>query len=112
MISDRVPDEIERLPEQHFRRFNRKDPEKGGCRKDTGGRDRIVLRNELISLRENWAQLQNDHLEKCGHAARVDHRSHHDRGIAAPPERHLGPAKVRQMTVEDKQALQEQRKGA
>jgi len=111
MISDRVPDGFERLPEQHFRRFNRAHPEKGGCRKDSGGRDRAVLRNELISQRESWAQLQNEFLAKYGHATRVDHRSHHERGIAAPPERHLGPAKVRQMTEEEKEALQAMREG-
>jgi hypothetical protein len=109
MFSDRVPDEIERLPAQHFRRFNRKHPEKGGCRKDSGGRDRIVLRNELVSLRENCALLQNEFLEKYGHSARVDHRSHEARGIDATPERHLGPARVRQMTEDEKATLQAER---
>ena len=36
MYSDRVPDGIKRPPEQMFSRFNSKQPEAGGCRKDSG----------------------------------------------------------------------------
>lgn len=111
MVSDRLPDGIARPPQQHFKRFNRAQPEKGGARKDSGGMDRVVLRNEVISQRETWAHLQNEFLEKYGHPARVDHRSHRERGIEAPPERHLGPARVRQMTEEEKAELQQRRKG-
>ncbi len=111
MVSDRLPDGIARSPQQHFKRFNRAQPEKGGARKDSGGKDRVVLRNEVISQRETWAQLQNELLEKYGHPARVDHRSHRERGIEALPERHLGPAKVRQMTEEEKEELQKKREG-
>jgi len=111
MISDRLPDGIARPPEQHFSRFNRAHPEKGGARKDSGGLDRLTLRNDVISLREAWAQLQNSVLDKYGHAVRVDHRSHKERGIDALPERHLGPAKVRQMTDEEKEGLQKKREG-
>src|SRR5690606_29766571 len=48
MFSDRMPDQIERSGEQHFKRYNQKTPESGGCRKDSGGKDRLVLRNELV----------------------------------------------------------------
>ena len=97
------------MAERYFRRFNRAQPENGGCRKDSCGRDRHVLRNEVISCREKWAKLQNEHLELNGHAARVDHRSHRERGLEAAPEHHLGPAKVRQMTDDERKAMRAQR---
>lgn len=109
MVSDRLPDGIARPPEQLFSRFNRAHPENGGARKDSGGMDRVVLRNEVVSQRESCAKLINEFLEKYGHAARVDHRSHRERGIDATPERHLGPARVRQMTDAEKEEFQERR---
>jgi hypothetical protein len=109
MLSDRMPDGIQRTPEQHFRRFNGKDPEKGGCKKDSGGKDKTTLKTEVVRLREHWADLQNEHLEKNGHQARVDHRSNKDRGISAVPERHLGQAGVRTLTDEEKEGYRENR---
>jgi hypothetical protein len=112
MVSDRLPDGIARPPHQHFSRFNRAHPDKGGARKDSGGMDRVVLRNEVVSQRETCAKLLNEYLEKYGHTERVDHRSHKERGIEALPEWHLGPARVRQMTHEEKEEFQERRKRA
>ena len=109
MFSDRLPDGIERSPEQHFGRFNRAHPEKGGARKDSGGRDRLTLQNEVTSQREAWAQMINSALEDHGHPARVDHRSHRERGLAAAPEQHLGPARIRQMGDEERKAIQDRR---
>ncbi len=42
--------------------------------------------------RARWAEMANAALERYGHEARVDHRSHADRGIVVPPSQHLGPA--------------------
>ena len=112
MVSDRVPDGIERLPDQHFRRFNRAHPENGGCRKDSCGRDRHVLRNEVMSCREKWASLQNAYLERNGQASRVDHRSYRERGLETTPERHFGPAKVRRMSEDERNAVQDRRQGS
>lgn len=111
MVSDRLPDGIERPPQQHFSRFNRAHPENGGARKDSGGRDRVLLRNEVVSQRESCAELINEYLEKYGHSARVDHRSHHERGIDTLPERHLGPARVRRMSEEAKGEFRVEREG-
>jgi len=97
MFSDRKPDGISRGAEQHFKRFNRKHPEDGGCRKDSGGKDRFVLAEELSSIRESVAQIQNKHLEKHGHQASVDHRSNHERGIDQEPERHLGRSTIKKL---------------
>lgn len=41
--------------------------------------------------RPRWAQLANEHLEKAGHDARIDHRSNADRGIMDPAGEHMGP---------------------
>lgn len=97
MVSDRVMDGIERSPEQHFSRYNHKNPAKGGCRKDSGGKTPIALRNELKETRKGWADLINGHLERHGHEARVDHRSHKERGLDTSPGKHLGPARVRRL---------------
>ncbi|QBK04492.1 plasmid mobilization protein [Hylemonella gracilis] len=103
MFSDRMPDGIERAPEKTFRRFNSKNPELGGCKKESGGRNMLELRLELIEMRRRCAELQNAALEKYGHAARVDHRTLKQQGIEREPERHLGAARIRKMTGTEKQ---------
>ena len=42
--------------------------------------------------RARWNALANAALEKAKIEARIDHRSHVDRGILSEPSRHLGPA--------------------
>lgn len=97
MFSDRLPDDIERGPEQTFRRYNAKQPEFGGARKASGGKNRLALRDELIGVRRKCAELQNAALARHGHTARVDHRSLRQQGVERSPERHLGPARIRGM---------------
>lgn len=109
MTSDRRPDGIERGPDQHFQRFNPQDPSKGGAKKDSGGRDPVTLRESLKRQRERYAVLQNEHLEKYGHQARVDARSHKERGITAEPERHLGAVRINKMTADEKDAYVDKR---
>jgi ATP-dependent exoDNAse (exonuclease V) alpha subunit len=46
----------------------------------------------LEQWREKWADAANAALEKAGHDARIDHRSHADRGIDTFPGQHRGPA--------------------
>lgn len=98
--SDRMPDGIGRDPEQTFRRYNRHDPAKGGCRKDSGGRTRMEVRNAMIATRKAIADAQNAILAKYGHTARVDHRSLKAQGKTKKAERHLGPARIREMEEE------------
>lgn len=102
MYSDRKPDGIERTPQQTFGRYNPNRPEAGGCRKDSGGKNALEMRVALIELRRKCAELQNATLEKYGHAARVDHRTLRQQGIHREPERHLGQAKVRRMSLEER----------
>lgn len=47
---------------------------------------------EVTYWRERWAQLANEHLQRHGHTARLDHRSLAAQGIERAPTRHLGPA--------------------
>ena len=101
MFTQRRRDEIERDPEQYFKRFNSKTPERGGCQKLSGGKTRAERRAELIALRERWAEKTNSHLKQYGHDASVDHRSLKDRGLDRAPEPHFGPKKIRRMTAED-----------
>jgi hypothetical protein len=103
MFSDRKRDGIERDPEQYFRRYNARVPERGGCQKEQGSTaatqpERFAERKEqLIALRARWAERTNASLAQHGHVARVDHRSLAERGIERPPERHFGGRGVREM---------------
>ncbi|MBN6104910.1 MobA/MobL family protein [Xanthomonas sp. CFBP 8703] len=102
MYSDRLLDDIERPPEYFFRRYNPRRPAQGGSRKASGGKTRQEMREELIATRERIAEVQNETLARAGHNIRVDHRSHQARGIDRTPERHLGHARVKQMTAEER----------
>lgn len=109
MYSERRLDGIERDPEQFFKRYNAKNPERGGAQKASGGKARGEMKDELLETRQRWADIQNEHLEQHGHAARVDHRSLADQGIERAPEKHLGGAGVRAMADQDISALLERR---
>lgn len=102
IYSDRKPDDIQRSPDQHFRRHNPTNPAAGGCRKDSGGKSPQALREEVVSWRETWAAIQNRALEKYGHGTRVDHRSLAAQGIEREPESHLGPVRIKQMSAEQR----------
>jgi len=102
MYCDRLHDGIERPPERYFARYNPKYPEKGGCRKDSGGRNRMEVRDNMIEVRRQIADFENEALERHGFDARVDHRSLKAQGKSQKPERHLGPAKVKAMSAETK----------
>lgn len=94
MYSERTLDGIDRDPAQFFSRYNGKNPEKGGCRKDSAGTE-----ERLLATRERWANVQNLHLERHGYEDRVDHRSLKDQGIDRTPEPHFGPGRVGRMTA-------------
>lgn len=109
MLSDRVPDGIERPPEQTFRRYNRDNPELGGRRKDSGGLDPLTLRDKMIEMRRKTAESLNKALATHGRPERVDHRSLKEQGVQRTPERHLGQAKVRRLSAADKTSYIEAR---
>lgn len=53
---------------------------------------RAKIENVVDRERARWAELTNAALERHGQVARVDHRSHAERGLDVEPGRHLGPA--------------------
>ena len=101
MYSERTRDGLDRDPELYFKRYNAKAPERGGCRKDSAGTP-----ERLQATRERWATIQNAHLERHGHAARVDHRSLEEQGVRRQPEKHIG---WKRMEKADPAALRERR---
>lgn len=109
MFTDRVPDGIEREPQRVFCRYNARHPNQGGWKKDSGGRNRLALRDEMIEKRKRCADLENAMLLACGHPARVDHRTLSEQGLARNPEHHLGQARIRRMTAKEKNAYVETR---
>ena len=110
MYSDRIPDGIERPAEQTFMRYNSQNPEKGGCRKSSGGRNRMALRDEVIAMRKMSADIQNKVLEKHDYGKRVDHRTLKERGINREPEIHLGYASIKNMSAYDKKQFVDSRR--
>jgi hypothetical protein len=100
MFSERQCDGIDRDPDQYFKRYNAKAPEKGGARKGYGpsaGKTLTAAERaaELNALRERWELLCNEHLKIAGHGQRIDMRSYAERGIKLAPERKQLPSEWR-----------------
>lgn len=102
MVSQRVDDGVVRPQERFFARYNPNRPELGGRKKASCGRSRTQHRDHVISERKTVADVINNHLQENGHQVRVDHRSLKDQGIDRPAERHLGPARIRSMSAEER----------
>ena len=86
MYSEREQDSLNRTREQFFRRFNAKNQERGGCRKDSAGTE-----ERLQATRARCSEIQNQYLERYGHDTRVDHRTLEAQGINRQPKIQLGP---------------------
>ena len=65
MFSERLLDGIERDPEQFFKRYNSKDPSKGGAKKDNTGLMDSVRKTLIKEQRNRWEVLCNEHLAKA-----------------------------------------------
>ncbi|WGL94105.1 MobA/MobL family protein [Arsenophonus nasoniae] len=111
MMSQRVNDGIERSPEQYFKRYNAKFPERGGARKDSGHHlTPTEQREELKGLRERWEKKHNEHMQRHGQQHHlIDSRSHKTRGINRTPEHHFGFKAAGRMTAEQKLAIRDLR---
>ena len=106
MFSERANDGIERTVEQWFKRYNRKEPEKGGARKS---RVAVPPRTWLEQTREVWEREANEVLDRAGYGKRIDRRSLAERRdeaersgdlelaaeLSREPNVHLGPARHR-----------------
>lgn len=109
MFSERLNDGIDRDPEQYFKRYNAKNPEKGGARKHYGevdanlklSKERTEARtNELKQLRDRWEQSCNKHLIKHGYKDNViSMKSYKEQGINLLPEQKQLPSQWRNKTI-------------
>lgn len=100
MFSERRRDGVERDPEQYFKRYNAKTPEKGGARKGYGPHACQTLSAaeraaDLKALRLRWEDMANQHLERAGVEARIDMRSHAERKTGLEPEAKQLPSQWR-----------------
>lgn len=92
MMSQRVDDGIDRSPEQYFRRYNAKFPERGGARKDSGHNlTPTEQKQALRDLRQRWENTHNSHMQRHGfEQGFIDNRSLKEQGIDRKPELHFG----------------------
>lgn len=89
IFSERGNDDINRSPELWFKRANKSAPEKGGAAKVRS----IKSREWLVEIRELWAVMANESLERHGHESRIDHRTLIAQGITDRlPQTHRGIA--------------------
>ncbi|MCW2452291.1 hypothetical protein M2358_003463, partial [Kerstersia gyiorum] len=100
MFSERQVDGIERDPEQYFKRYNGKAPEKGGAKKGYGpnaGKTLTAAERaaDLKDLRGRWEDACNRALERSGHAERIDMRSYAEQGRDVVPEAKQLPSQWR-----------------
>ena len=101
MFSERTRDGIERDPDQYFKRYNSKAPEKGGAKKDNTGKDYQTRQDEIKDLRQRWEDLSNQHLERAGLDTRIDMRSYKDQGIEKAPEKKLLPSQAKDPVIRE-----------
>lgn len=97
MFSERKRDGIERPAEQYFKRWNAKQPERGGCQKAGTAKTPTERKAELVQLRQRFAELQNKHLAKSGHSVQVTHLSLAAQGIDREVEPHFGPKLAKEL---------------
>lgn len=101
MFNERLQDGIDRDPQQYFKRYNSKDPEKGGARKDNTGKDYQTRKDEIKALRQRWEEMSNRHLQRAGLDTRIDMRSYKDQGIDKAPEKKLLPSQAKDPEIRE-----------
>ena len=85
MFSERTRDGVERDPEQYFKRYNSKHPERGGAKKANTGIKPSERKQDLKDQRNRWEELCNQHLERAGHSERISMKSLKEQGIDREP---------------------------
>jgi hypothetical protein len=92
LISARKTDEYSRTPAQHFKRFNRAEPWRGGAEKDPA----FYHLGEVKAQRVMISDVMNMHLERAGQMVRVHPDTLERRGLPRAPEPKLLPSESRQ----------------
>lgn len=85
MFSERTRDGIERDPDQYFKRYNGKNPERGGAKKANTGMKPADRKADLLAQRDRWEKTCNAHLEKAGRYERISMKSLKAQGIEREP---------------------------
>jgi len=91
LISARQTDAHARTPRQHFKRYNARQPEKGGARKDPA----FWHKGAVKAWRVTISDVINVHLERAGIEDRVHPASLKAQGIDRQPEPKLLPSESR-----------------
>ena len=84
MFSQRTHDNIERSPDQFFKRYNSKDPSKGGAKKANETLTKTQSKEKTKEQRLRLGDFINKHLERAGSRNRVDMRNYKERGVEKP----------------------------
>jgi hypothetical protein len=84
MVCERPDDGIERTATQYFKRYNSKNPEKGGAKKINTGMTNQERDEQIKGLRIRFGQLLNHHLAKNGFKPNIDMRNWRERGVEKP----------------------------
>ena len=85
MFSERLIDNVERDPDQYFKRHNSKNPDKGGAKKANTPKMSPDRKAELKAMRDRWEKTCNSHLEKAGRYERISMKSLKEQGIDREP---------------------------
>jgi hypothetical protein len=91
LISARQSDGITRTPAQHFKKYNKAHPERGGAPKDQA----LYHLRAVKQWRVTITDIVNLHLERAGCAERVHPDRLEDRAIDRKPEPKLRPSESR-----------------
>lgn len=93
MFSDRIADGVPRNSVQYFKRYNAKDPSKGGCRKNNPPSKSNERKKHLQEQKDRMQDLLNAKLLEYGHDVEVDVLSSRaSRGLIGDAEPHMSRA--------------------
>lgn len=85
MYSQRTLDGIERSPDQFFKRYNSKNPSKGGAKKANEATTKTKSKEVVKEQRLRLGDHINKHLERAGSKSRVDMRNWKEKGLDQKP---------------------------
>jgi len=100
MFSERLRDGIERDPDTYFKRYNSKNPERGGGKKANEPKLADERKLELKEQRDRWEKLCNQHLELAGSDARISMKTLKEQGIDREPV-NLSMQQIKRADVEE-----------
>lgn len=108
LASNRVLDGIDRDREQFFKRYNTKEPERGGARKTYFSGGKTARKDQWQGFRSSWAEILNKELKAEG-LPLVDARSLSDQGIDREPQKKRGYNQNRAAEQAAQEALEAQK---